>query len=229
MNLEKSIRVAAVSWALCSPAFLSPQTPNPSKMRVTVERKDGSAWRAMDPRHVFAQGDVVRFRFSSGFRGYLYVMNQSTSGRYETLFPRADTGAQNAVEPGKEYVVPATQGWFRISGPPGQDVMYWLISPVELDGERQPYRPLPPPPAADAPKSMRPRCDDAIFKSRGECIDTSAGPRPVGDSLPGNLEGRADAAKSRELLFLQDKSGTTVSSAAPLTGPVIYEFRLAHN
>ena len=73
-------------------------------------------------------------------------MNQGTAGTYELLFPRTDTGSDNRVEAGKEYVVPATEGWFRIGGPAGQDVMYWLVSPVELP---RGYQRLPPPPPHD--------------------------------------------------------------------------------
>ena len=59
-------------------------------------------------------------------------MNHGTAGSYELLFPRSDTGGDNRVEAAKEYVVPASQGWFKVSGPAGQDVIYWLVSPVEL-------------------------------------------------------------------------------------------------
>ena len=48
-------------------------------------------------------------------------MNHGTADTYELLFPRTDTGSDNRIEAGKEYVVPATQGWFRIAGPAGQD------------------------------------------------------------------------------------------------------------
>ena len=48
------------------------------------------------------------------------------------LFPRSDTGADNRIEGSKEYMVPASQGWFKVSGPAGQDVIYWLVSPVAL-------------------------------------------------------------------------------------------------
>ena len=36
---------------------------------------------------------------------------------------------------------------------------------------------------------MTPRCDDAMFRARGECIDTSAGPKNVTsrELLPDNL------------------------------------------
>jgi len=45
--------------------------------------------------------------------------------------------------------------------------------------------------------------------------------------LPQNLAGAAETSP-RDLLFMQDKETAVIASTAPLTGPVIYEFRLAH-
>jgi hypothetical protein len=178
---------------------------------------------------VFDTGDRVRFRFRANFDGYLYVMNQSTSGNYETLFPREDTGEQNRIEAGKVYVVPATQGLFRITGPPGYDVLYWLVTPLSL-GAQPKYQPLPPPPkSGPVPPRLTPRCDDTIFKARGECVDSSAGPKGVkpAEKLPENLSGVPGAA-SRELMFIREQDSSVVASPAPIGGPVIYEFRVAH-
>jgi hypothetical protein len=114
-----------------------------------------------------------------------------------------------------------------VTGPSGHDIVYWVISPVKLGNE---VRALPPPPAhADLPLSFRPRCDDTIFKSRGDCIDTSAGVKPLkeGEAVPKNLDSIA-LPTPRELLFIQEKGATVVSSPSPLTGPVVYELRLAH-
>jgi len=214
--------------ALAAAGLPSAQAADPQRIRLTVEREDASGWRAMNPATVFAPNDRLRFRMSTNFAGFLYVMNQGTAGTYELLFPRTDTGSDNRVEAGKEYVVPATAGWFRVGGPAGQDIMYWLVSPVEL---ARGYQRLPPSPPhqPNAPSSLRPRCDDTVFKARGECIDNSAGVRPVepGEKLPSNLSGVAGATP-RELLFLEEKGGTVLSSKQPLTGPVIYEIRLAH-
>jgi hypothetical protein len=201
----------------------------PHRMELTLEFKDGDAWRAVDPGLVFNTNDRVRFRMRPNFDGYLYVMSQGTSGQYGTLFPRQDTGEQNRIQAGKEYIVPATQGWFRITGPPGQDILYWMVTPVALGAQTQ-YQPLPPPPKAGAASlSMTPRCDDTLFKARGECIDSSAGPRSVRkpDSLPENLS-KVPGAASRELMFIREKNVSVVASPVPLSGPVIYEFRLAH-
>jgi len=198
------------------------------RIKLSVERQDGSAWKQVDSALVFAAGDKLRFKVLATFAGYLYVMNHGTSGAYELLFPRSDTGANNRIEAQKEYIVPAAQGWFKVTGPAGHDIVYWVISPVKLGNE---YRPLPPPPPhPDLPLSFKPRCDDAIFKSRGDCVDTSAGVKPLkeGEAVPRNLDSIATPTP-RELLFIQEKGGMVVSSPSPLTGPVVYELRLAHN
>jgi len=224
MVIKTTFALIALAATGATPSFGA----EPQRIRLTVEREDASGWRAMNPATVFAPNERLRFRLTTNFSGFLYVMNQGTAGTYELLFPRTDTGSDNRVEAGKEYVVPATEGWFRVGGPAGQDMMYWLVSPVELP---RGYQRLPPPPPHDsgARSSLRPRCDDTVFKARGECVDNSAGVRPVqpGEKLPSNLSG-VGGATPRELLFLEEKGGTVLSSKQPLTGPVIYELRLAH-
>jgi hypothetical protein len=221
---------------LCCVAFA--QTPaGPQRVTLLVDRQEGTgrdkgAWQETNAATVFKAGDRVRFRIQANFSGYLYVMNHGTSGAYELLFPRSDTGSDNRMDAGKEYIVPAAQGpggqgWFAIAGPPGYDTVYWLVSPVELGHN---YRPLPPPPATShLPSTLRPRCDDTVLKARGECLDDSAGVKPVapGETLPENLSGIAGPTP-RELLFMQDKGGVVLSSPQPLSGPVVYELRLAH-
>jgi len=201
----------------------------PHRMELSVDRREGAAWRTVDPGLVFANGDRVRFRFRANFDGYLYVMSYGTSGNYEMLFPRQDTGEANRIEAGKEYVVPATAGLFRITGPPGHDILYWMVTPLPL-GSQPKYLPLPPPPKpGPVPPSLTPRCDDTLWKARGACIDSSAGARGIrrGETLPENLSA-VPGATARELFFIREKNLSVVSSPEPLKGPVIYEFRLAH-
>jgi hypothetical protein len=198
------------------------------RMEIMLDRFDGQSWHAIDPALVLEQADRVRFRFRSSFDGYLYVMNQSTSGKYEQLFPREETGQDNRVVAGKEYQIPATASVFRIAGPPGHEVVYWLITPARLtDGP--PRYSTPASGKTVAPPTLIPRCDDALLRSRGECIDHSAGPKlvPRDVELPQNLAGAADQSH-RDLLFLRQKDTSVISSPGPLSGPVIYEFRLAH-
>src|SRR5690349_4199544 len=125
----------------------------PYRMEIVLERRDAGAWHAVDPGLVLEQNDRVRFRFHTNFDGYLYVMNQSTSGTYSMLFPSEETGRENQIHSGKDYVVPATQTLFRIAGPPGHEIVYWMVSPAELqtDEAKPQYVPLPPSP----PKEKR--------------------------------------------------------------------------
>jgi hypothetical protein len=203
------------------------------RMEIVLERREAGAWHAVDPGLVLEQNDRVRFRFQTNFAGYLYVMNQSTSGTYSMLFPGEETGRENRIQAGRDYVVPATQTLFRIAGPAGHEIVYWMVTPAELrtDAEQPKYIPLPPPPPKEKqlPGNMTPRCDDAMFRARGECIDTSAGPKSVTsrELLPDNLA-QVPSGSSGGLMFLRKQNTAVVSSPVPLKGPVIYEFHLAH-
>jgi hypothetical protein len=204
----------------------------PYRMEISLERREAGAWHTVDPGLVLEQNDRVRFRFHTNFDGYLYVMNQSTSGSYSMLFPGEETGRENQIRAGKDYAVPATETLFRIAGPPGHEIVYWMVTPAELrTGEESHYVPLPPPPPKEkrVPSNMTPRCDDALFRARGACIDTSAGPKNVTsrELLPDNLA-QVPSGGSGDLMFLRKQNTAVVSSPVPLKGPVIYEFHLAH-
>ena len=222
----------ALLASTCLACFLAAQEPapksrSPQRMEITLERQEGAAWKAVDPGFVFERGDRVRFRFSANFDGYLYVMDYGTSGKYTLLFPREETGRENKMESAKEYRIPATEAWFRIDGPPGHDIVYWLVSPVPLAEAGGGLPPLPK--EKQPPKTLLPRCDDSIFRARGLCIDSSAGVRavPETEELPENLKD-VGRARSRELIIMRKDESSLVSSTAPLTGPAVYEFRLAH-
>ena len=203
-------------------------TQGAHRMEIALERLDNGKWNGVDPGLVLAQGDRVRFRFSTNFDGYLYVMNQSTSGKYEQLFPREETGQDNRVVGGRDYSVPSTASVFRIAGPAGFEIVYWLITPARLTDA--PPR-LGPPPAEHkaAPPTLIPRCDDTLLRARGECIDSSAGLKlvPRGEDVPRNLA-QAAGQNPDNLIVMRQKDTAVISSPEPLTGPVIYEFRLAH-
>jgi|SRR5579885_2275318 len=191
------------------------------RMEITLERLEKTGWHAIDPGLVLSQGDRVRFRFHTNFNGFLYVTNYSSSGKYEQLFPRTETGENNQIAARREYQVPATSSVFKIAGPAGYETVYWLVSPTRLTA--------PAATPASKPLALSPRCDDAILKARGDCIDSSAGLKliPREADLPQDLAQAADDSR-RELLFLRQENRAVIASPEPLTGPVVYEFRLAH-
>lgn len=191
------------------------------RLEITIEKREAGAWNVMDPAHVFAEGDQLRFRFRSNQPGYLYVVNEGTSGEQSTLFPSETAGTDNQITPGREYMIPSTSGAFRITGPKGYDTVYWVLSPVRI-GQPAKYRPLPPPPEPNkVPANLSPRCDDTILKARGECVDAGAGLKA--NPVPG--------LQARELFFVR-KGDQSIVSAPPVrvapSDPITYQFRIAH-
>ena len=230
-------RVAMGLVFLVLPGFPAPPTrtleQGTHRIEITLEQMQDSKWIAVDPALVLPSGSFVRFRMKAAFEGFLYVINLSTDGKYSLLFPRQDTGVDNRIQAGKEYAVPATEGGFRVMGPPGHEIVYWLISPVEL---KQPtelakslHEPLPPPPDRKSPVTLLPRCDETMFRARGECIDTSAGPQKISNAsdLPESFSG-IQGATGRGLEFSRQEKATVVSAAESGSDPVIFEFHLAH-
>jgi len=219
--------VALVLMAAVTPVFGQTQSLSrgPYRIQIALERYSKGDWQPVDSRLILDQNDTIRFRIRTNFSGYLYVTNLSTSGRYDLLFPSTEAGADNRIQSGKDYVIPATAGGsFRIAGPPGQEVVYWLISPGAIDNRNGPLQQPP-----RKPPTLIPRCDDTVLRARGDCVDTTAGPKQVQDPnlLPPELA-RVPNAQSRELVFMQQDKASVVSSPVPLNGPAIYEFRLSH-
>lgn len=193
------------------------------------QKKDGKA-ASVAPSHVFEAQDVLRFRVTAqGFQSYLYVVDLGTSGTYSTLYPAA--GPESAVkthviQADQDVLVPAVEdGWFQVDGPPGFDVLYFLVSPHPLDVAPAPAGKKPGP----APDSLQPRCNDAIFQARGECLDDRAGPTAAGRDiqLPAQITAAAGDV-SRDLVFQEDEEDHAVKAAAPLDKPMVYVFKLAH-
>ena len=220
--------LAAIGVQAGPPAPTPPAAPPaaPPALEISIEQQVGGQSVPMPPKHVFNSGDTIRIRVTSHFDGYLYIMDQGTSGRFSTVFPSAAAGTDTQEHRGQSYLIPTTaDGWFQISGPAGFDVLYLLLSPS----------PIAPPSAASfaAPgpvNSLKPRCNDAIFRARGDCIDPLAGaaPLPQGEPLPAPIAPLAGSA-SRDITITRQKDAVTVTGQANQPAPLIYTFRLAHH
>lgn len=223
--IRQTLLLAIASLAVCAqPTRLA---KGPQWMDIVLERNDSGAWRPVDSGLVLNRDDLVRFRFHTNFQGYLYVINAGTSGVRSLLFPVEETGMKNQFASGKDYSVPATEAAFKVAGPPGHDIVYWLVSPVPLSED--PVAALMREEGAPRSATLIPRCNDSIFRARGQCVDSSAGPRNLAsdESLPDAVSSLPNIRK-RDLVIVQGDQGARVSAPESLKGPVIYEFRLAH-
>jgi hypothetical protein len=84
----------------------------------------------------FRAGDKVRLSFESNVDGYLYVVQQGSSGRWSVLFPSPEiNGGRNNVRKSEEYKVP-DDGWFEFDANPGVENLFIYFS-------REPMETLP--------------------------------------------------------------------------------------
>lgn len=235
MYMRHGFAIAAVAAGMAQVAGAQKEAVLNRRVDLVLEKKEGSSARPMDPAHVFAEGDLIRFRLRSGINGFLYVIDRGSSGKYEQLFPRSGENRDRSVKIGREYVIPDSDtGWFRVQAPAGYETVYFLVSPMDL-GKSLPTRvPLTQSPGeqhdiTDAFATATPRCDDQLFRARGECLDTNAGLKPVqqGEKLPERLS-QIPTVTSRDLVVVKDSNDTSISSTEPFDGPVIYHFRIAH-
>jgi hypothetical protein len=98
-----------------------------------IERLDGSGAQRVTTSTVFRGGDRIRLHVLSNRPGYLYIVNQGSSGRTAVLFPNA-TVAGEYVEPGRTYDIPAS-GHIRFDEQSGQEVLWIFLSQRPLPAD----------------------------------------------------------------------------------------------
>lgn len=228
----KSGEAVLIGLLLCPLGVYAQQASSPplGGLTIRLEQYRNEKVVPVRPEHVFTADDVVRFRLKSANDGYIYVVDHSTSGEYTVLFPAGDSSASNAVQRDTEFYVPTPEtGWFQVGGAPGFDTVYFLLSPTRLTVSGAPTTVQPRmKPQDKLPDNLLPRCNDSIFKARGECVDDTAGPAvlPRGATLPPQISVAA-ADASRDLSLVNDADGT-VRVTKTSGGPAVYVFRIAH-
>ncbi len=217
-------RFAVLLMLAFAPAVLAgDSTPQTRKVQVTLQRLDAGQWATVDPQLVLKHGDRVRFRVTTNFDAFVYVVNYGTSGHSATLYP--GSGDDNRLVHGRVHAVPAESSDLRISRTAGQDIVYWIFSSTPLhEGERTPLRDEGKPGAV-----LIPRCDDALLRARGECLDSTAGARDLDlghVNKPPTTDNPAEADKAADLTFLREEKSSVIAAGG--NAPMIYEFRISH-
>jgi eukaryotic-like serine/threonine-protein kinase len=81
----------------------------------------------------FHSGDKIRFTFESNGDGYLYLVQEGSSGKWTMLFPNPDiNGGVNTVKRMQKYTIPE-RGWFVFNDTPGIDRAFVFLSREPLD------------------------------------------------------------------------------------------------
>ena len=87
----------------------------------------------VDANSTFHAGDQIRLSLESNADGYLYILNQGTSGSWNYIFPHLTiNNGDNFIRKGVEYTIPP-RSWLRFDENPGDDVLIILLSKIRLD------------------------------------------------------------------------------------------------
>jgi hypothetical protein len=208
--------VMSVGWAALWAQ--NPAARPKASLDLVMERSEAKQWKALDPQTVLDNGDALRFRLQASFSGYLYAYYRGSGGEAEWLYPSPGSTASNRIEGGATYLIPSSTTSYTVSGKPGFDVVYWLLSPKPLSGGEK----TPPRDDDRVPRTMIPRCPEDTG-AKTSCLDGRAGvarSAALPDSAPPGM-------KARELK-LSAAGETTHIEAVDDLGIFVYEFRIAH-
>jgi hypothetical protein len=88
-----------------SAGYVKPEA-RPLAMRYSVRKLEGGTYSDIDADTVFHAGDHIALGIETNDSGYLYVVAQGSSGRWEVKYPTERVSGSNRVERGKTYKIP---------------------------------------------------------------------------------------------------------------------------
>jgi eukaryotic-like serine/threonine-protein kinase len=110
----------------------APQMSGSAGLRYRIQRLDGERPADVDAGVTFHSGDRVRFAFESNLDGYLYVVQEGSSGRWTVLFPSPQINSgRNVVRAFEPHFVP-TGNWFTFDDNPGVERIFVFLSKVPM-------------------------------------------------------------------------------------------------
>jgi len=130
-----STPVAAASESASAKKLYGDTTTRALGLRYGILRQspDGGEGEVDPAATTFHSGDKIRFTFESNGDGYLYLVQEGSSGKWTVLFPNPDiNGGVNAVKRMQKYTIPS-RGWFVFNDTPGIDRAFVFLSREPLD------------------------------------------------------------------------------------------------
>ncbi len=113
-----------------------------------LKQGDGSYAEAL-PDATFHDGDRLRLSVMSNEPGYLYVIQQGSSGSWSPIFPVPNSGDSNRVEQGQVYQIPGGDNAFQFDQTAGTEKLFVVLSRSPIQDLDQSIRRLKmPTPAA---------------------------------------------------------------------------------
>jgi len=103
-------------------------------LRYTLLQKDPSGrYVEVLPSTVFHSGDHAKLSVMANHSGYLYIIQQGSSGNWSPIFPSQGAAkGSNYIEPGQVYEIP-NDGAFELNKQPGKERLFILLSVNSID------------------------------------------------------------------------------------------------
>jgi hypothetical protein len=92
-----------------------------------VDPRSGQA-DAADPARVFRSGECIALEFEANRSGYLYVLEQGSSGKWLSLFPSAELPGESNVVLSRTTVRVPARHCFEIEGVAGTERIFVVLS-----------------------------------------------------------------------------------------------------
>jgi hypothetical protein len=221
--LAVALATGITSFAIAESQDQAPAPPR-TKLLLTIERWKKDGWETANAQSVFKPQDRLRFRFRTSVSGYLYILNQASSGKTSWIYPLKSTHPDELSE-GQEVIIPNTEGSFAVGGPPGFDTLYWIMRSTPFELHEVPADKL------DVPSTLISRCPEETSETEVTCLDKNAGPKALTDTkklqsaigLPGSLV-------ARDLTFEPTPKATEISTNSDgASDGIMYQLKIAHN
>jgi hypothetical protein len=127
-TMEPSARTRPQSPGGVVPEYVT-NTVSPLGLRYSIlKRQDSGDYVEVSPDSTFHSGDRIRVILEANDTGYLYVVQQGSSDKWETLYPSPETNSgSNRVEPKQVYRVPP-EGVFSFDTRTGTERLFIVLS-----------------------------------------------------------------------------------------------------
>jgi hypothetical protein len=210
------------------------ETPKPLGMRYSIHRRGESGdYAEVDQDTKFQTGDRIRVVVESNDTGYLYVVQQGTSGKWETLFPSQDVGnGSNRIERGQTYTLPAPGAVFTMRPPSGTERLFLVLSrQPESDMEKLIYsledRTRPEPAQARPMLAQNSIPDGLVQRFRAQARDLLI--EKVDDTKPKAASPAADEVQRPSIPARpSEKAVYVVNAAGGANARVVADIELHH-
>jgi hypothetical protein len=145
-----------VALATAARAGLEEVDESPVELTLQVELRNPTGARAVALGETLASGAQLRFRARVDRPAHLYVLHRDPRGGLEKLYPKSGDPLLPAAV---ETLIPGAHRWFRLDERPGEEHLFFVVSP----------RPLSDPAATvrEVPASAAPRPQTVGIGNRG--------------------------------------------------------------